>query len=120
MSLELINLWYIVAAALFVFGLKQLGSPATAVRGNLLSSIGMFIAIAVTLFNAEIISFTWIIVATVIGGVIGAITAQKVAMTSMPELVALFNGSGGIASLFVGWAALYGAGGSTVTDITIV
>jgi H+-translocating NAD(P) transhydrogenase subunit beta len=120
MSLELINLWYIVAAALFVFGLKQLGSPATAVRGNLLSSIGMFIAIAVTLFNAEIISFTWIIVATVIGGVIGAITAQKVAMTSMPELVALFNGSGGIASLFVGWAALYGAGGSTFTDITIV
>ena len=120
MSLELINLWYIVAAALFVFGLKQLGSPATAVRGNLLSSIGMFIAIAVTLFNAGIISFTWIIVATVIGGVIGAITAQKVAMTSMPELVALFNGSGGIASLFVGWAALYGAGGSTFTDITIV
>ncbi|NKC01733.1 MAG: NAD synthetase [Pseudomonadales bacterium] len=120
MSLELINLWYIVAAALFVFGLKQLGSPATAVRGNLLSSIGMFIAIAVTLFNAEIISFTWIIVATVIGGIIGAVTAQKVAMTSMPEMVALFNGSGGIASLFVGWAALYGAGGSTFTDVTIV
>ena len=43
MSIELINIWYIVAAALFIFGLKQLGSPATAVRGNLLSSIGMFI-----------------------------------------------------------------------------
>ena len=53
MSIELINVWYIVAAALFIFGLKQLGSPATAVRGNLLSSVGMFIAIAVTLFNAE-------------------------------------------------------------------
>ena len=120
MSIELINLWYIVAAAMFVFGLKQLGSPATAVRGNLLSSIGMFIAIAVTLFNAEIISFTWIVVAAAIGGIVGAVTAQKVAMTSMPEMVALFNGSGGIASLFVGWAALYAAGTSTFTDITIV
>ena len=120
MSIELINIWYIVAAALFIFGLKQLGSPATAVRGNLLSSIGMFIAIAVTLFNAEIISFTWIVVATLIGGAIGAVAAQKVEMTSMPEMVALFNGSGGIASLFVGWAALYMAGNSTFTDITIV
>ena len=120
MSIELINIWYIVAAALFIFGLKQLGSPATAVRGNLLSSIGMFIAIAVTLFNAEIVSFTWILVAAVVGGAIGAIAAQKVEMTSMPEMVALFNGSGGIASLFVGWAALDNPVTSTFTDITIV
>ena len=119
MSIELINIWYIVAAALFIFGLKQLGSPATAVRGNLLSSIGMFIAIAVTLFNAEIISFTWILVATVVGGAIGAVAAQKIEMTSMPEMVALFNGSGGIASLFVGWAALYEPT-STFSAITIV
>ncbi len=120
MSIELINIWYIVAAALFIFGLKQLGSPASAVRGNLLSSIGMFIAIAVTLFNAEIVSFTWILVAAVVGGAIGAIAAQKVEMTSMPEMVALFNGSGGIASLFVGWAALDNPVTSTFTDITIV
>ena len=120
MSIELINIWYIVAAALFIFGLKQLGSPATAVRGNLLSSIGMFIAIAVTMFNAEILSFTWILVAAVIGGIIGAVAAQKVAMTSMPEMVALFNGSGGIASLLVGWAALYNPGNSTFVAITIV
>lgn len=120
MSLELINICYIVAAALFVFGLKQLGSPATAVRGNRLSAIGMFIAIAATLFNAEILSFTWILVATLVGGAIGAIAAQKVAMTSMPEMVALFNGTGGIASLFVGWAALYNVGNTSFTDITIV
>ncbi|MCZ6709442.1 MAG: NAD(P)(+) transhydrogenase (Re/Si-specific) subunit beta, partial [Gammaproteobacteria bacterium] len=50
MSPVLINAIYIVAAALFVFGLKQLGSPATAVRGNLLSAVGMFLAIVVTLF----------------------------------------------------------------------
>ncbi len=120
MSIELINIWYIVAAALFIFGLKQLGSPATAVRGNLLSSVGMFIAVVVTLFNQEILSFQWIIVAAVVGAIIGAVAAQKVAMTSMPEMVALFNGSGGIASLLVGWAALYNVGNTTFTDITIL
>ncbi len=120
LSLELINIFYILAAALFIFGLKQLGSPATAVRGNMLSSVAMLIAVVVTLFNAEILSFTWIIAATLVGGTIGAVAAQKIEMTSMPEMVALFNGTGGIASLFVGWAALYNQGNTTLTDITIV
>ncbi len=120
MSIELINVWYIVAAALFVFGLKQLGSPATAVRGNLMSSVGMLIAIVVTLFNAQVLTFEWIIGAAIIGTIIGYVAAEKVAMTSMPEMVALFNGSGGIASLLVGWAALYNLGNTTFTDITIV
>jgi len=120
MSIELINIWYIVAAALFIFGLKQLGSPATAVRGNLLSSVGMLIAIVVTLFNAQVLSFQWILGAALIGAIIGYVAAQKIAMTSMPEMVALFNGSGGIASLLVGWAALYNIGNTTFTDITIV
>lgn len=120
MSIELINVWYIVAAALFVFGLKRLGSPATAVRGNMMSSLGMLIAIAVTLFNAQILTFEWIIGAALIGAIIGFVAAEKIAMTSMPEMVALFNGSGGIASLFVGWAALYNTGNTTFTDVTIV
>ncbi|RZO72663.1 MAG: NAD(P)(+) transhydrogenase (Re/Si-specific) subunit beta [OM182 bacterium] len=120
MSPVVINLWYVGAAALFIFGLKQLGSPATAVRGNLLSSIAMLIAIVVTLLNREILNFQWIAGAAVIGAIVGAITAQRVAMTSMPEMVALFNGSGGIASLLVGWAALYNAGNTTFTDITIL
>ena len=120
MSIELINLWYVAAAALFIFGLKQLGSPATAVRGNTLSSLGMFIAIAVTLFNKNILPWEWIIGATLIGGIVGAVVAQKVEMTSMPEMVALFNGSGGVASLMVGWAALYNFDNSTFTNITIL
>ncbi len=120
MSPVVINLWYVGAAALFIFGLKQLGSPATAVRGNLLSSIAMLIAIVVPLLNREILNFQWIAGAAVIGAIVGAITAQRVAMTSMPEMVALFNGSGGIASLLVGWAALYNAGNTTFTDITIL
>ena len=120
MSLEIINLWYVVSAALFIFGLKQLGSPATAVRGNRLSSIAMSIAVAATLFNKDILPWEWIIGAILVGSLVGAITAQKVEMTSMPEMVALFNGSGGIASLMVGWAALYNVGNTTFTDITIL
>jgi NAD(P) transhydrogenase subunit beta len=120
MSIELINIWYIVAAALFIFGLKQLGSPDTAVRGNMLSSVGMLIAVVVTLFNKQVLSYEWIIGAALVGAIIGYVAAQKIAMTSMPEMVALFNGSGGIASLLVGWAALYNIGNTTFTHITIV
>ncbi|MBX3706276.1 MAG: NAD(P)(+) transhydrogenase (Re/Si-specific) subunit beta [Pseudomonadales bacterium] len=120
MSTELINSIYIIAAALFVFGLKQMSSPATAVRGNLLSAVGMFIAVVVTLFAREIVEFQWIVIGVVVGSLIGAVAAQKVAMTSMPEMVALFNGSGGASSLLVGWAALYGAEAGTFTLVTII
>ncbi len=120
MSLAFINVWYIVAAALFIFGLKRLSSPATAVRGNLLSAAGMLIAVVVTLLSQEILEFRWILIAAAVGAIIGALAAQRVAMTGMPEMVALFNGSGGVASLLVGWAALYNNGNTTFTDITIV
>ncbi len=120
MSPVLINAIYIIAAALFIFGLKQLGSPATAVRGNLLSAVGMFLAIVVTLFSRDILEFQWIAAAAAVGAIIGAIAAQRIAMTSMPEMVALFNGSGGIASLLVGWAALYNVGNTLFTIITIL
>jgi len=120
MSAELINTVYIIAAAMFIYGLKDLSSPATAVRGNLVSAVGMFIAVVVTLFGQEIVEYQWIVIGVVIGSLIGAITAQRVAMTSMPEMVALFNGSGGLSSLLVGWAALYGPEASTFTLITII
>ena len=119
MSEQLINLAYIVAAMLFIYGLKQLGSPATARRGNLLSSVGMLIAIVVTLLSKQILEFEWIFGAAVAGALIGFFAARLVAMTSMPEMVALFNGSGGIASLLVGWAALYNVGNTTFTVVTI-
>ena len=83
MNPVIINLWYVVAAALFIFGLKQLGSPATAVRGNILSSVAMVIAVGVTLFNKEILSFQLILIAAAVGAVIGAIAAQKVEMLSL-------------------------------------
>ena len=109
MSALLVNLAYIVAAVMFIFGLRMLGSPATARSGNALSSCGMLIAIAVTLLSRGIVEFHWIAIAAAAGALVGALAARLVAMTSMPEMVALFNGSGGIASLLVGWAALFGA-----------
>ena len=104
-----VNLAYIAAAVLFVFGLKMLGSPATARRGNALSAGGMLIAVVATLLAQGIVELHWIAVAALAGAVVGALAARLVAMTAMPEMVALFNGSGGIASLLVGWAALFGA-----------
>ncbi len=106
-----INISYIVAAILFILGLKMLSSPATARRGNLTSAIGMLIAVIVTLINKDIIDYKFIVLGLLIGSVIGALAARLVAMTAMPQMVALFNGFGGIASLLVGWAE-YDAGQS--------
>ena len=120
MKMELItNFAFVVSAVLFIFGLKRLGSPATARQGNMLSSIGMLIAVVAGLLNQEIITYEWIIGGMIIGAVIGGLAAKLVQMTKMPELVALFNGFGGIASLLVGWAALYASMESTFTVVTI-
>ena len=99
----LINLAYIVASVLFIYGLKMLGRAETARRGNLVSALGMLLAVVVTLLAGGL-DFTWIIVGLVVGSAIGATAARSVKMTAMPEMVALFNGSGGLASLLVGWA----------------
>ena len=115
----LINLAYIVAAVLFILGLKFLGSPATARRGNLLSALGMLLAVIVTLLDHAIIDYRWIILGVVLGSVIGSLAARLVSMTAMPEMVALLNGFGGIASLLVGWAALQQSSLSSFLLLTI-
>ena len=115
----LIQLAYVVSAALFIFGLKQLGSPATARRGNMISSTGMLVAIVAALLDQGIVDYQWIVLGVVIGGAIGAAAARMVEMTAMPEMVALFNGFGGMASLLVGMAAL-SPGSDTFTLVTIV
>ena len=102
---SIINLAYVIAATLFVFGIKMLGSAETARRGNMISGIGMLIAIVVTLLNKGM-SYEWIVAGLIVGTLIGGISARIVKMTSMPELVALFNGFGGLASLLVAWAEL--------------
>lgn len=98
---QLINFAYLVAAVLFIYGLKGLSSPKSAPRGNMIGAVGMLIAIIATLVDQHVLSFAWIIAGMVVGGAIGAIIARKVKMTQMPEMVALLNGLGGAASLVV-------------------
>ena len=101
-----VNLAYVVVAALFVLGLKGLSHPRTAVRGNLMAATGMLIAVVVTLVDREIVGFEVIAAGVVVGSVIGAVLATRIAMTAMPQLVALFNGFGGGASTLVAGAFL--------------
>ena len=96
-----IELSYLLAAILFIIGLKQLSSPATARQGNFLAAIGMLIAIIATLINQEILSYGLIAVALVIGSIIGLVSAQKVPMTAMPQMVGIFNGLGGAARALI-------------------
>lgn len=106
---SLVNLSYIVASILFVFGIKMLGKAATARKGNLISSLGMLIAVVVTLLESGL-DYKWIVVGLIVGSLIGGLAAKLVKMTSMPEMVALFNGFGGLASLLVGLAEYYKIG----------
>jgi NAD(P) transhydrogenase subunit beta len=105
-----IGIAYIVASALFIFGLKMLSSAATARKGNLISSMGMLVAIVATLLYKGM-DYQWIVVGAIIGSTVGALAARLVKMTAMPQLVALFNGFGGAASLLVGWAEFHAARG---------
>jgi NAD(P) transhydrogenase subunit beta len=98
------DLAYLLSAFLFVAGLKQLSSPATARRGNQMAAAAMLIAIAVTLIDTEILTWNWIVVGIIIGSLIGAATARMVKMTAMPEMVGIFNGFGGGASALVAGA----------------
>jgi H+-translocating NAD(P) transhydrogenase subunit beta len=103
-----LNIAYLIAASLFVFGIKGLTKPRTAVRGNQMAALGMLIACVVTLFHRDIISYEFIIAGVILGAVIGAIMAIKVKMTSMPQMIALLNGFGGGASFAVATAGYLG------------
>ena len=111
----IVNLVYIVSSVLFAFGLKFLGSPVTARRGNILSATGMFLAIAATLANGHM-SFQWIIIGIIIGASLGALVAFKAAMTQMPEMIALLHGCGALASVFVDWTAYHVHGSVDLTN----
>ncbi len=106
MSPGLVNIAYLVAASLFIFGLKGLSHPRTAVRGNRLGALGMLLAIVITLLDQSIVGYGIILAGIVVGGGIGAVLAVRIKMTDMPQLVALFNGFGGVASVLVAGAAL--------------
>ncbi len=105
------NLVYLFSAVLFYFGLKNLGSPKTARRGNLLAMLAMLVAVLITLLDQKILDFTYIIVGLVVGAAIGAVASKRVQMTAMPQMVALFNGFGGVASALVASSEYFQLGG---------
>jgi len=106
LSMNVTNVAYIVAAVLFIVGLKRLGSPATARNGNRTASMAMLLAVVATVVGNDIASWEWIIGGLIIGAAIGTYAARKVEMTAMPQLVAIFNGFGGAASGVVAAAEL--------------
>jgi len=108
---------YLLAAVLFILGLKGLTHPRTAVRGNLTGALGMLVAVVVTLLGQGI-DFTLILIGLVIGSAVGAVLALTIRMTAMPQLVALFNGFGGGASVLVAGAYLV-VRASTSTDVLV-
>jgi NAD(P) transhydrogenase subunit beta len=119
-----INIIYVISAALFIYGLKLLGHPSTARKGNRLSAIAMLIAIIVTLLDQHIVSYSWIIISVLAGSAVGVYVSKKVEMTGMPELVSLFNGVGGLASAAVAIAAMVGSdltsGLATISVIALI
>jgi NAD(P) transhydrogenase subunit beta len=116
LSQQLVNIVYLVAAVLFILDLKMLAHPRTAVRGNKAGVLGMALAIAATLLS-ERFDWQYILIGVAIGSVIGAVAALRVKMTAMPEMVGLFNGFGGGASVLVAGSALIAALGA-MTDAT--
>ena len=111
------NLAYVIAAILFILGIKKLSSPKTARNGNTIASIGMLIAIIATVVSFELLDFKLIAIGIIIGTIIGATFALRVEMTQMPQMVAIFNGFGGGASALVATAELlnkYGTSQHTI------
>ena len=118
----IISAFYLVSAILFFYGLKQLGSPATARSGNRLAALGMLIAVIVTLLDREIVRFEVIIAGVVIGSLIGVVMSRTIKMTAMPQLVAVFNGLGGAGSAIVASAEYFrleGLGTNIPVEISI-
>ncbi|MEE8440572.1 MAG: NAD(P)(+) transhydrogenase (Re/Si-specific) subunit beta [Spirochaetia bacterium] len=111
---------YLIAAILFIVGLKGLSHPKTAVRGNMMGALGMLVAIVVTLVDQQVISWTYIIAGLAAGSLIGAILALRIQMTAMPQLVGLFNGFGGAASILVAGTVLIQLFGSITGGAAIV
>ena len=118
------GLLYLVATVLFILGIKRLSKVRTARSGNQLAAVGMLLAIIVTLVHPEggiNLDWTTVIIGIALGGLVGGVMAKRVEMTGMPELVALFNGFGGLASTFVAVTEFYGRYGGvtngTPTDV---
>jgi NAD(P) transhydrogenase subunit beta len=100
---DFIQAAYILAAILFIVGLRRLSSPSTARSGNAVAAVGMLIAVIATLLQEQIVDFELIAIGVVVGTIVGVPSARAVKMTAMPQMVALFNGVGGGAAALIAW-----------------
>jgi H+-translocating NAD(P) transhydrogenase subunit beta len=107
LSQNVINVTYLVAAALLILGIKRLSSPRTARSGNVVAAVGMAIALVFTLLDDDIDSYWLIVAGATVGTVVGAFSARRVRMTAMPQMVALFNGVGGGAAALIAAAEFH-------------
>ncbi len=114
-----IQLTYLVAVGLFILGLKQMSSPATARQGNVLGAVGMLLAVGATLVDQHILSYTMTAIGLAIGSLLGAWIAYRVAMTEMPQMVGFLNGLGGLSSSLVAIGEYWRLtnGGTTIDPI---
>ena len=113
------NIVYIISSVMFILGIKMLGKEATAVKGNYLSALAMFSAVAVTCLSLEI-DIKIIFAGVLLGGLIGSLIAIKVKMTAIPEMVALFNGFGGLATFLIAWSQFNEPGNSMFQHVLIM
>lgn len=104
MKLSILDLLYILSAFSFVFGIKLLGKPSTARRGNLIAAAGMTAAILGTIFLNDTVmikNYPWIFGALILGSIVGTLMAKRVQMTQMPQMVSFFNGMGGACAALI-------------------
>ena len=108
MSQQLLTICYLIGSITFIIGLKMLSNPASARKGNMLAGVGMGIAILGTIFlykdvetGEHLHNYGWIFGGLLIGGIVGTLSAKKVKMTAMPEMLSLFNGMGGACAALI-------------------
>jgi NAD(P) transhydrogenase subunit beta len=112
MGLNILTICYLIASVTFILGLKMLSNPVSARKGNLLAAAGMTIAIFGTIFlyeenGVKLGNYVWIFAGLLVGTIGGAVSAKKVKMTAMPEMVSLFNGMGGACAALISAAEFY-------------
>ena len=113
------NIVYIISSVMFILGIKMLGKEATAVKGNYLSALAMFSAVGITCLSLDI-DLKIILAGVLLGGLIGSLIAVKVKMTAIPEMVALFNGFGGLATFLIAWSQFNEPANSTFQHVLIM
>ena len=106
MTAAYVSAAYLLSSILFILSIRGLASPDTARRGNILGMLGMAVAISVTVYSPTVSEYAWMLGAIALGGVIGVWFALKVKMTALPQMIAAFNGLGGLSSVFIAAAEI--------------